>query len=182
MSTKVVDLTASEPSVSPMPKITLEPTLIEAISDAKIGRLRETLTTICSLSAEATELAKDLLLIPEVAATQRRIEKHHVTEDAESTEDEEEREDEDDEDSEDENSDSGKKVIDTKNPDAYQATVGYEAAVSLSAGLKRMRPRFATCAHCSEEFDVTTNEVEDCVWHPGSFPTNADSPSISQNK
>jgi hypothetical protein len=28
-------------------------------------------------------------------------------------------------------------------------------------------PRYAQCEHCEEEFDVTTNERGDCLWHPG---------------
>jgi hypothetical protein len=32
---------------------------------------------------------------------------------------------------------------------------------------KRLRPRFATCEHCSEEFDVTENEDDACMWHDG---------------
>lgn len=34
-------------------------------------------------------------------------------------------------------------------------------------GVKRLRSRFATCTNCSEEFDVTDNGKDSCVWHPG---------------
>jgi hypothetical protein len=34
---------------------------------------------------------------------------------------------------------------------------------------EEMTPRYMTCDHCGEEFDVTKNERGDCLWHPGSF-------------
>ena len=37
----------------------------------------------------------------------------------------------------------------------------------ISAGVKRLRSRYATCSNCLEEFDVTQNGKIDCVWHPG---------------
>ena len=32
---------------------------------------------------------------------------------------------------------------------------------------KRLRSRYATCKHCSEEFDVTDNTELECIWHDG---------------
>jgi hypothetical protein len=32
---------------------------------------------------------------------------------------------------------------------------------------KRMRPRYAKCVNCKEEFDVSCNEKGDCRYHPG---------------
>jgi hypothetical protein len=36
----------------------------------------------------------------------------------------------------------------------------------IPKGHKRMRPRYATCANCKEEFDVSCNEKGDCRYHP----------------
>jgi len=35
-----------------------------------------------------------------------------------------------------------------------------------------MRPRFATCRHCEEEFDVTENSDRACRWHKGTVPVS----------
>lgn len=32
---------------------------------------------------------------------------------------------------------------------------------------KRLRPRFATCINCDQEFDVTDNGKKACRWHDG---------------
>lgn len=32
---------------------------------------------------------------------------------------------------------------------------------------KRLRPRYAMCAKCEEEYDVTLNSKWACRWHPG---------------
>ena len=32
---------------------------------------------------------------------------------------------------------------------------------------KRLRPRFATCMNCNQEFDVTDNGDTACSWHDG---------------
>ena len=32
---------------------------------------------------------------------------------------------------------------------------------------KRLRPRFATCMNCNQEFDVTDNGDPACSWHDG---------------
>ncbi len=48
-----------------------------------------------------------------------------------------------------------------------EATAAAEGARNTAQGRKRLRPRYATCRNCEEEFDVTQNGSEDCVYHPG---------------
>lgn len=42
--------------------------------------------------------------------------------------------------------------------------------ISFEAGsTKRLRPRFAICENCSEEYDVTCNLKGDCICHDGMY-------------
>ena len=45
---------------------------------------------------------------------------------------------------------------------------GHKNGVS-TPNLKRLRPRFASCKNCNEDFDVETNDKYSCSWHPGIF-------------
>ncbi|CAL8583818.1 hypothetical protein XPA_009435 [Xanthoria parietina] len=47
-----------------------------------------------------------------------------------------------------------------------EAAAAAEGARNTAQGRKRLRPRYATCRNCEEEFDVTQNGSEDCVYHP----------------
>jgi hypothetical protein len=44
-----------------------------------------------------------------------------------------------------------------------------------TCGVKRKRPRFATCFNYKSEFDATQNEKGDCVWHWGEKEFDPDS-------
>ncbi|KAL2043353.1 hypothetical protein N7G274_003659 [Stereocaulon virgatum] len=71
-------------------------------------------------------------------------------------------EDEDDEEEEDEEGfESEEKYSDNS------ATAPVLKASPVPKTPKRLRPRFATCEHCSEEFDVIENEDDACTWHDG---------------
>ena len=39
----------------------------------------------------------------------------------------------------------------------------------VALGDDKMTPRYAQCENCSGEFDVTCNDMGDCVWHPGEY-------------
>ena len=69
-----------------------------------------------------------------------------------------------DEDEDDDDEDDDKAA----NTDRHRNSVSATAASSL----KRLRPRFATCENCAEEFDVETNNKRSCRWHPGSVPAS----------
>ncbi len=43
-------------------------------------------------------------------------------------------------------------------------------APTLKSAPKRLRPRFATCRNCNQEFDVTDNGRKACRWHDGMGP------------
>jgi len=55
---------------------------------------------------------------------------------------------------------------------ALQTQITIESVSSKGTERKRMRPRFATCRHCEEEFDVTENSDRACRWHKGTVPVS----------
>jgi hypothetical protein len=42
-----------------------------------------------------------------------------------------------------------------------------DSEAQKSRAAKRLRPRYAMCTQCDEEFDITENDPEACVYHPG---------------
>lgn len=53
------------------------------------------------------------------------------------------------------------------------------APVTISSGVKRLRSRYATCVNCEAEFDATSNEPGDCIWHEGEFGISKPDPTRS---
>ena len=43
----------------------------------------------------------------------------------------------------------------------------HPATTHVQKAPKRLRPRFATCLNCDQEFDVTDNGEKACRWHDG---------------
>lgn len=48
--------------------------------------------------------------------------------------------------------------------------LGATTTAKASAGTKRLRSRYAKCVNCDQEFDATSNEPGDCLWHEGNPP------------
>ncbi|KAL8814953.1 MAG: hypothetical protein Q9223_005871 [Gallowayella weberi] len=117
-----------------------------AIDTAQPERLRQALSKICAESAVAAQLAQDILLVPIRRSISPSAEQRDKNDDNETDESESESV-----------SDSGSKQ------EAFEA----EAASNVALGLKRMRPRYAMCSNCEEEFDVTENQSGGCIYHPG---------------
>lgn len=69
--------------------------------------------------------------------------------------------DEDEEDSDESSNDSEEEEEEEENGDDLEVTE------ATSNTLKRVRPRYAMCENCSEEFDVTDNVKGACVYHDG---------------
>lgn len=78
--------------------------------------------------------------------------------------------DEEDEEEDDEDEDEDKNVDreEYESPEEHDDTTTI-IPEGVSVVPKRLRPRSATCKHCSEEFDVTNNGPEDCTWHDGTI-------------
>lgn len=123
------------------------------------------LQEICDNSGEAAVLAQELLLVEEEQAGYEVVERNHDSD--LSTSDEKEQSDEGSE-VEDEDEEEDAEDDEAKDTDGHRAGVSADAASSL----KRLRPRFATCVNCSEEFDVTANNKRSCVWHPSRGPAS----------
>lgn len=116
----------------------MAPALRTAIDTAQADRLRRTLLSICDASVEASRVARKLLLVPE-------------------------------------NSTRGVKGNDPRRvirDEQEGCSEGGEhsdhrATTHVQKAPKRLRPRFATCINCDQEFDVTENGKKACRWHDG---------------
>lgn len=147
-ATPYVDLTASSP---PRPVKTV---LLDAINTAHESRIRLALRNACDISEQVSKIVQEMLLVPEEKVRYRVVEKDLKSEgDVEEDESDEEDDDEDGDEEESEDEDTSHQTNSVTAP-----------------SLKRLRPRYAFCVNCKEEFDVETNERDSCVWHPGIFP------------
>lgn len=135
-----------EHSRTPSAKAVLQ----SAIDSAQPTRLRATLQALCNSSADVASLVSSLLLVPENEVKKSRHRKA-------SSEDSDEDEDEEDSDK----SSNGSEEEEEENGDNLEDTE------ATSNTLKRLRPRYAMCENCSEEFDVTDNVKGACVYHDG---------------
>lgn len=135
----LIDLTI--PSSSP-PEDPSRRALHAAIDEAQPERLRKALRHLCGNSKDTARLAEAILLVPRDGSwtkpTSASNEESQGTDESES------------------NSSSDN-----------EAAAAAEGARNTAQGRKRLRPRYATCRNCEEEFDVTQNGSEDCVYHPG---------------
>ncbi|KAL2052503.1 hypothetical protein ABVK25_007063 [Lepraria finkii] len=98
--------------------------------------------SICHLSVEASTFLRTLLLIPESGT------RHGCDDDEDEDEDDDGDKDEDKHETEEEESDGGTTARVRKVP-------------------KRLRPRYAACENCFEEFGVTENDDDTCTGHEG---------------
>lgn len=153
MSKPVVDLTESSPPPIEQARTPSAKALLQsAIDTAQPARLRETLQAICNSSADAAHIASILLLVPE---NQVKKLSHRRAKSDEGSD----KEEDDSEENSDENSDDSEDEDDAEN--------GTEVTEAASTKLKRLRPRYAICENCSEEFDVTDNKKKSCSFHDG---------------
>ncbi|KAG6999604.1 hypothetical protein G7Y79_00033g067920 [Physcia stellaris] len=148
--TPYVDLTASSP---PRPVKTV---LHDAISTAPESRIRLALRNACDISGEVSRVVQEMLLVPEEKVKYRIVEKDLDSEGDVDEDESDEGKDDEDEDEDTENN---------EDEDTGEQTNG----VSVPS-LKRLRPRYAFCVNCEDEFDVETNEKNSCKWHPGILP------------
>ena len=116
----------------------MAPALRTAIKTAQADRLRRTLLSICDASVEASRVARKLLLVPENnTCAVERNDPRRVIRD------------------EQEGCSEGQEHSD------------HRATTYVAKAPKRLRPRFATCINCDQEFDVTDNGKKACRWHDG---------------
>ena len=152
-STAIIDLTASSP---PRP---LTDALIDAINTAPPKELRSALKRTCESSKEAWKLVKKILLVRRTRVQHKIVKRKLDSEGTIGSTDEDQSgsggEDE-----------GGSESEDSQEKDVDRGTNGHCNGSLLSA-VKRYRPRFATCENCNEDFDVTNNDEDACVWHPG---------------
>lgn len=120
----------------------MAPALRTAINTAQADRLRRTLLAICDASEEASRVARRLLLVPETdkRVVQRKDHGRVVCDEQEGCSEAEEHNDH---------------------------HSNHPATTHVQKALKRLRPRFATCMNCDQEFDVTENGRKACRWHDG---------------
>lgn len=177
MSPTIVDLTASSPRVPDVTRVSeelpVQTILKHAILDAQPERLRVTMQQICNSSPEAFQLARGLLLVPEEQVMHKTIDRKNRTEDdADQDEDEDEEDGSETSDEEDDSEDSddadGESGGDEEEEEEDRPRGFSNGVTSIQTnGVKRLRPKFATCTNCSEEFDMTDNGKYSCIWHPG---------------
>ena len=126
---------------SPLPNqvsLPMASVLRTAIKTAQADRLRRTLLSICDASEEASRVARKLLLVPENnTRADERKDLRRVIRD------------------EQEGCSEGHEHSD------------HGATTHVQKAPKRLRPRFATCLNCDQEFDVTDNGKKTCRWHDG---------------
>ena len=148
MSEAIIDLTESSPPPVEQARVpSVQALLQSAIDSAQPARLRETLQVLCNSSADIARIASSLLLVPE-KDIKREI-RRETSSEADDSEEEDGDGDSDDSEDEDESENDTEEIA------------------SISNDLKRLRPRFAMCENCSEEFDVTDNQKKACVYHDG---------------
>lgn len=172
MPSTVVDLTATSPSPAPGAESTpLKAILHSAINRAQPSRLRVILQQICDNNVNAAQMAEELLLASEEEATRKMVDRKNKSADYDETDEEE---DDDEEESEESDKDEDDSEDDGEDNDGSDVKANKTKGLFAppAPNVKRLRSRYATCANCSEEFDVTFNSREDCIWHPGTlFPS-----------
>lgn len=172
MSYAIVDLTGSSPLATD--DLICTPALVTAIDTAQLDRLRVTLKAVCNSSVEASVIARKLLLVQKKTSRGAHLAGSPPDND---NEDESENEDADGGSEEDE--------ADDQDREAYESTEKYDNATILTqngdvVAPKRLKSRYATCEHCSEEFDVTDNGNNECVWHDGTTKSlHVDAPQLT---
>lgn len=128
-------------TTSPLPGqecLPMAPALRTAINTAQTDRLRRTLLSICDASVEASRVARKLLLVPENnTCAVDRNDPERVVRDGQ----------------------EGCSEGEGESDDC--------AITHVQKAPKRLRPRFATCMNCNQEFDVTDNGDTACSWHDG---------------
>ena len=149
MNESIIDLTeSSPPAVEQARTPSAKAVLQSAIDAAQPARLRATLIALCNSSADAANLVSKFLLIPE-HEVKRPKRRRPSSEDSDDSDDKEDGSDESSNDSEEEDENST------------------EDAEATATSLERLRPRYAMCENCSEEFDVMDNEKGACSYHDG---------------
>lgn len=150
--------------------------LADIIKDCKEARLRTVLRDLMAKNGHvAVDWIGDALLVREEAVKpfvegDDDIGNSDLEIPEESDEESDEDDNEDNDEDEEENSDEGGRTT------APRATTSATSTANASAGTKRLRSRYARCINCEEEFDMTSNEPGDCIWHEGiphafSFPS-----------
>lgn len=161
MSRTIVDLTTSSPPA--INELLFTPALGTAIDGAQCDRLRATLKAICSSSVEASKIARKLLLVQKKTPTRGHLKGHSLgSANGDRTEEDDEEEEEDEDENENEN--------ENENEEEYESAEDVNdgnTTVHNGVAQKRLRSRYATCKHCSEEFNVTDNTELECIWHDG---------------
>ena len=132
-------------TTSPLPGqecLPIAPALRAAIKTAQADRLRRTLLSICDASVEASRVARKLLLVPEnnTRVVQRNDPGRAICDEQEGCSEGEEHSDHD---------------------------SNHLATTHVQKAPKQLRPRYATCINCDQEFDVTDNGKKACRWHDG---------------
>lgn len=157
----VIDLTESDQPAQPVvplaPAVAIDQLLRDTIEDAHEARVRHALQTVCETSPEASKIVQELLLVPADKVKARVVCKDYNSDPAEGEEEE--------------NSDQCGECdsSDDRDEDESPIAQGQGILVSVGQSLKRVRPRFANCENCDEEFDVGTNSRESCIFHPGTI-------------
>ncbi|TVY90598.1 hypothetical protein LAWI1_G003830 [Lachnellula willkommii] len=142
------------PIASLLPASQLSAPLIEALNKASAKRVLGLLMMVCRNNSAAKALVEREFLVPK-----REVVAYHANTDSEDGDEESEEESE---------SESGSEN------ESVEANAQHQVPAATS--LKRraeaivdneLFSRFAQCENCYEEFDVTSNERGDCVWHEG---------------
>ena len=147
-------------SKSSSPKV--DAALKLAINSARPERLRIAMIQICTRSSAATDLARKILLVPEKR-------KGSMLSEAAAAEEEDEDHEEEEEEGNDKEDDEDEEFNGNSSSEAESISADSDRVVTTipEKPNKRMRPRYATCENCKEEFDVTDNDNGDCIFHPG---------------
>lgn len=154
MGSRVIDLTLDSSPIpvrqnpaSNMPRAAsrVPPALTRAVDTVDVETLRKAINDFLPENPLLVEQLSNLWLV-----LGKDVVRYHVdTEDEDAAATEESEKEEEDSDSKDE------KVARIRNLQP----------IGLSDD--SMTPRYAKCENCKEEFDVTSNERGDCVWHTG---------------
>jgi hypothetical protein len=136
------------------PKAAPRPVVSEALKLAILTmddmQLRSYLIHYCEMIEPLNEALEKKWLVPG-----KEVVRYHVDSDSEDDQDSENESSEDDEDEEDE--DGGERR---------------RKAKPIAVADDEMTPRFAKCMNCEVEFDVTSNDRGDCIWHSGIKPNS----------
>jgi hypothetical protein len=155
MVSKVIDLTGTKDTVSLPAALSVQPSakkavprptavqsekqlaLRRAIETARPERVRQILQNLCDISETNEAYVAALLLITEEEQGANATRPK-----------------------------SRKRSAPTKDDDKKANKAGNSGA-QKSRATGRLRGRYVMCTQCDEEFDVTKNDPEACVYHPG---------------